>query len=74
MLNLGFKHRGLEVCTVCSNDDPRKTFDILRYGQICILVAVAILKECCMASADMQILFYSDERIVAHGPLVFCCC
>ena len=25
----------------------------------------------CMASADMRWLFYSGERIMAHGPLVF---
>ena len=28
------------------------------------------LKECCMASADMQWLLYSGEQIVAYGPLV----
>ena len=47
------------------------TFDRLRYGQICVPVAVAILEECCMAFANMQTLFLSGERIVAHGPLVF---
>ena len=31
-----------------------------------VLVAVAILEECCMASADMQWLFYSGGRIVAR--------
>ena len=35
---------------------------------------MAILEESCMASADMQWLFYSSERVMAHGPLVFCCC
>ena len=35
------------------------------------MVAVAVLKECCMASADMQWLFYLGERIMARGPLVF---
>ena len=34
------------------------------------LIAVAILEECCMASADTQWLFYSVEQIVAHWPLV----
>ena len=42
----------------------------LQHGQICVLVAVAILEECCMASADMQWVFYSGERIVIHRPLV----
>ena len=32
---------------------------------------MAILEECCIASADMQWLFYSGERIVGHGPLIF---
>ena len=31
---------------------------------------MAILEECCMASADMQWLIYSGERILAHGHLV----
>ena len=31
---------------------------------------MAILKEICMASADMQWPFYSGERIMAHKPLV----
>ena len=41
-----------------------------RRSQISVLVAVAILVECCMASADMQWLIYSGERIEAHGPPV----
>ena len=32
---------------------------------------MAILKECCMASADIQWLFYSGEQMVTHGLLVF---
>ena len=43
----------------------------LRHGQISVLVAVAILEEFCMASADKQLLFYSGERTVANGPLVY---
>ena len=31
---------------------------------MCILVAVAILKECCMVSTYMQRLLYSVERIM----------
>ena len=59
-LDLGIVHQGLKVYQVCSNDDPRLTFDLfLRNSQICVLVAVAILEECCMASAAMQLLFYS---------------
>ena len=27
-LNLGIKHHGLKVYQVCSNDDPRLTFDL----------------------------------------------
>ena len=42
------------VYVVCSNDSPRITFDYLRHGQISFLVAVSILEECCMTSADMQ--------------------
>ena len=54
----------------------------LRHIQICVLVAVAILEECCMASADLQLPFYSSERIVAscvvslfnYFPNNFCTC
>ena len=42
----------------------------LWYGQICVPAAVAILEEYCMAFANMQQLFLSGERIVAHGHLV----
>ena len=42
----------------------------LPHSQISVLV-VAILEECCMASADMQSLFYSGEQIGVHGPFVF---
>ena len=61
------QHQGLEIYQVDSNDDSRLNFDlsILLYGE-----NVAILEESCMASADMQWLFYSGERIVVHGPLV----
>ena len=38
---------------------------ILLYGE-----NVAILEESCMASADMQWLFYSGEQMVALGPFV----
>ena len=34
---------------------------------------MAILEECCMAFANMQWLFLSDERRVAHGALVSLC-
>ena len=37
-LNLGIWHRGLKVYQVCSNDDRRLTFDLLRQGQICVPV------------------------------------
>ena len=40
--------------------------------QICVLVAVAMLEECCMSSADMQWLFDSGKQIMAHGPLFHC--
>ena len=46
-------------------------FDLFMVWSICVLVAVAIQEEFCMAFADMQLLFLSDERIVAHGLLVF---
>ena len=46
-------------------------FDFLRHSQISVLVAVAILQECCMASVDKQWLVCSGERIVAYGPLVY---
>ena len=51
-LNLGILHRGRKIYQVCSNDNPRMTFDFLRHCRISVLVAVAILEECCMASAD----------------------
>ena len=41
------------------------------HGQIYVLVAVAKPEECCMASADMQWLIYSGERIVAHWSLLW---
>ena len=43
----------------------------LQHSQTCVLVVVALLKECCMVSAKMQWLFYSGEWIVAHQRLVF---
>ena len=43
----------------------------LRHSQISVLIAMAILEECCMASEDTQWLFYSGEQIVAHEALVF---
>ena len=43
------------------------SFTSLWYG---ILGAVAVLEECCMASADIQWLFYSGEDIC--GPWAFC--
>ena len=42
------------IMALLLNDEARMTFDLLIYGQICVLVAVAILEECCMAFADMQ--------------------
>ena len=49
-------------------------FDLSWYGQIYILVAVAILEKSCMAFADMQQLYFLlGERFVAHRPLVFKC-
>ena len=39
----------------------------LWYGQICVLVAVAILEDCCMAFASMQV-----SELWPHGPLVYC--
>ena len=30
-------------------------FSYHRFGQICVLVAVAILEDCCMAFANMQV-------------------
>ena len=68
-LNHGIQHQGLKVYKVCSNGDMRMTFDLLRYGQICVLVAVTILEE---VAWHMQICnsCVSGERIVTHGPLV----
>ena len=31
------------------------TFEGFMYGQICVPVAVAILEDCCMAFANMQV-------------------
>ena len=45
-LNFGTQHQGLKVYLVCWNDDTRMILDLfLWYGQICVLVAVAILEE-----------------------------
>ena len=33
-------------------------------------VAVAILEECCMSTADMQWLIHTGERVDVHGPFV----
>ena len=38
---------------------------------MCVVLAVAILEDCYMASADIQRLFYSVERIVVHRPFVY---
>ena len=51
---------------------PRWLLTFLRHGQISVVVAVALLGKCCLASADMQWLFYSGEQIVALGSLVTC--
>ena len=40
-------------------------------AEMSVLVDVAIREECCMASADMQWLICSRERIVDYGPLFF---
>ena len=42
------------------------TFDLLRYGQIYVVVAVPILEE---VARHLQ-LFLSGEQNVAYGPLV----
>ena len=68
-LNLAIQHLGLKVYQVNSNDDTWMTFDLFM-ARSNVFVAVAILEDCCMGSADMQLLFYSGEQIVAHGPLV----
>ena len=68
-LSLGIQHCELIVYQVCPNGESRMTLTFLWFGQICVLVAVAVLEECCMAFANMQWLFLSGERIVAHGPL-----
>ena len=47
------------------------TIDLLPHSQICVLVAVATLEKYYMSSADMQWLFYSGERNLAHESLVF---
>ena len=35
-LNIDIQHKGLKVYQVCSNDDPRLTFDLYTQGQLCI--------------------------------------
>ena len=35
-LNLAIEHWGLKIIQVCSNEDQRLTFDLLRHGQICV--------------------------------------
>ena len=66
-LILGILHQGLKIYPVCSHDYPKMIFDIF-YEKV-KFVSVAVLEECCMASADTQWLFYPSERIVTHEGL-----
>ena len=69
--NLCMQHPGLKVYQVSSNDETRMTFDLLRYGQICVPVAKAILEQCCMAFADIQLLLYQVSESL---PMSFLFC
>ena len=63
-------HRGCKVYQVCSNDDPRMTFEsILQHSQISALVAVAILVEFFMASADINGQFAQMSESLPMGLL-----
>ena len=64
-------HLGLKVYQIYSNEEPRWDLTFSRHGKICVLVAVAILEECCMASTDMQWLYNCDPR--ASRYIVFVC-
>ena len=66
-LILGILLQGLKIYPVCSHDYPKMIFDIF-YEKV-KFVSVAVLEECCMASADTQWLFYPSERIVTHEGL-----
>ena len=67
-LSLGIQHWRRKVYQARSNDGPRMAF--LWHCQFFLQVAVAILEEWCMASADMRRLFHSFERIMV--PVFFC--
>ena len=54
-LNLGIQPRGLKVYQLCLNDETRMTIALLWFGEICVPVAVAILEDCCIAFANMQV-------------------
>ena len=54
-LNLGIQHWGLKVYLICSNDESRMTFDHFMIWSNCVPVAVAVLEDCCMAFANMQV-------------------
>ena len=70
-LNLGIQHLGHKVYKVCSNDDTRMTLDLLTvWSNVCPSCCDNTGRSC-MVFADMQYLFLSVERIVAHGLLVF---
>ena len=71
LLSSALNYTGVSLCAT-SYYLPRAPLAklLLWYCQVCAPVAVAKLEECCMAFANMQWPFLSDERIVAHRPLV----
>ena len=71
-LNTGIQRRGdLKSTYFCSNDDTRMTLDLFMVWSNLCLSCCGSTGRSCMVFADMQKLFLSGERIVAHGPLVF---
>ena len=52
-----------------SNDDTRMTFDFLRYGQICVLVAVAIMEDVAWHLQICNTCFYTMSESWLMGLL-----
>ena len=54
----------------CSNGDLRMSIDLFYSTVKFVLVAVAILEDCCMTSADMQWLFTQVMESWPMGLLI----
>ena len=53
-LNLGIYNWGRKVYRICSNDEPRMTFNLLKGRSNFFPCCYGNMEECCMVSEDMQ--------------------